>query len=237
MKHLSLISIGLCFLGFSCKTKTEPNPDFEYNYMPLEIGRYIVYDVDSIVYDKFKSEKRSYKFQLKEKIEATYKDNTGQTFYRIIRYKRMQDSTGAFIDSSFKIKNAFAAAIINNGLQVIEDNQKYVKLLFPPTVDREWNGNSYNNQGEQLYFFSKVNENITLNNQIYNNVSQIVELQSNPDIKIYKKYYYTTYAKNIGLIEKYILDIASQINLNLPIESRIEEGLIYHQKINTYGKE
>jgi hypothetical protein len=205
--------------------------------MPLEIGRYIVYDVDSIVYDKFKNEKRSYKFQLKEKIETTFIDNTGQTFYKINRYKKMQDSSGAFIDSIYKIKNVFAASIVNNSLQVVEDNQKYVKLLFPPTLDKTWNGNAFNNLGEQNYFFSKVNENFTLNNQPYSNVSHVVEIQSNPEIKIFKKYYYSTYAKNIGQIEKYVLDIASQNNLNLPIESRIEEGLIYHQKINSYGKE
>jgi hypothetical protein len=33
------------------------------------------------------------------------------------------------------------------------------------------------------------------------------------------------------------MDIASQKNLGLPIEDRIEEGLIYHLKLNRYGKE
>jgi hypothetical protein len=237
MKPLFIsFAISLLILQ-ACKSKTEAAPDFELQYMPLEVGRFIMYSVDSTVYDKFKNEKRTFLFQIKDKVVSTFSDNTAQTFFRIARYKRRQDSTGVFLDSTFIIKKVMAAAIINNGLQVIDDNQKYVTFIFPPEIDKEWNGNTYNNLGVQTYFFNNVSTSITLNNVVYSNVYQVVEVKSNPEIKIYKKYNYTTYAKNIGIIEKYIMDIASQKNLNLPIESRIEEGLIYHQKIISYGKE
>ncbi len=234
------IGISFCLVIFvfsACKTKTAANPDFAYEYMPLEIGQYIIYDADSVAYDKFSNSKRSFKFQIKEKVESQFKDNIGQDFYKIGRYKRRQDSLGNFVDSTFILKTIFTSAIAQNSLQVVEDNQKYVRLVFPPNLNQEWNANVYNNNGEQMHFIQILNEKISLNKLSYENVCQVVELKSNPEIKIFKKYKYTTYARNIGIIEKYQMDIASQKNLSLPIEERIEEGNIYHLKLKRYGKE
>ncbi len=235
---LLLLVFCIGFLALSaCKTKTAANPDFAYDYMPLEIGRYSIYDADSLVYDKFSNSKRNYKFQIKEKIEGRFKDNTGQDFYKVGRYKKKQDSLGNFLDSSFLLKTIYTIAIVQNNLQIVEDNQKYVRLVFPPNINQTWNGNVYNNKGEQNYFIQSLNENLSLNNKMYTDVCQVVEIKSNPEIKIFKKYSYTTYAKNIGIVERYLIDIASQKNLSLPIEDRIEEGVIYHLKLNRYGKE
>ena len=40
-------------LGFwSCKKDKTVTPDAGYNYFPNQVGRYVVYDVDSLYYDQ-----------------------------------------------------------------------------------------------------------------------------------------------------------------------------------------
>lgn len=55
---------------------------------------------------------------------------------------------------------------------------------------------------------------------------------------IHRQYYIEKYAKNIGLIYREIKDVYSNtVILNVPVENRIEKGVIYKQTYITHGTE
>ena len=52
-KYNFLLFVSMLFI-FSCKkNSTEPIPDVGYDYAPYKLGSYIIYDIDSTVYDDF----------------------------------------------------------------------------------------------------------------------------------------------------------------------------------------
>ena len=83
----------------SCQDETlEPAP-FCYEYYPVEIGRYVVYDVDSVFHSDNDNNNDdsvyTWHFQVKEKIDSTFIDGQGRTAQRILRYRRL-DTTAAW---------------------------------------------------------------------------------------------------------------------------------------------
>ena len=84
----------LSFTQFSCNENTVPeNLTIKkgYDYFPLEVGKYITYQLDSIIYHGqsgsdciFVQDTASH--FLKEKVVGTFEDNTGAVNYIIERF-------------------------------------------------------------------------------------------------------------------------------------------------------
>ncbi|PJA07890.1 MAG: hypothetical protein COX70_05320, partial [Flavobacteriales bacterium CG_4_10_14_0_2_um_filter_32_8] len=69
-----LISIFI----FSCSKKEEViPPDLGYDYAGLEVGRYIIYDVDSFYYDDFTDTIDTSYFKIKEVVDSKFTDLEG----------------------------------------------------------------------------------------------------------------------------------------------------------------
>src|SRR5690606_13997784 len=85
--------IAFCsFLWVSCtKENNAPAIDLQSDFYPLQVGSVSIYDVDSTSYNLLT--KGNYKFELKDTITNTFTDLTGQTIYRIERYKKPIGST------------------------------------------------------------------------------------------------------------------------------------------------
>jgi len=101
---LFLISSIFTFGLFSCKKDKAPAPDMGYNYFPNQVGKYVVYDVDSFYYDNniptinynnnFTTAKiDTFKFQVKEKIQSIFTDNQNRPTIRLERYRKYYNPT------------------------------------------------------------------------------------------------------------------------------------------------
>src|SRR4030067_3558016 len=80
-------------LIISCKKDVSVNPDLGYEYFPATVGKYVVYDVDSIVYNDFTGTTDTFKYQIKETIESIFLDNSNRQTLRIERYKKNYSDT------------------------------------------------------------------------------------------------------------------------------------------------
>jgi hypothetical protein len=83
-------------LLFSCKKnrELEENPDLGYDYFPLNLGKYIEYDVDSTAYIQLPTADTIIaKYRIKEVIDSIFKDNQNRDTYRITRYKKNYSPT------------------------------------------------------------------------------------------------------------------------------------------------
>src|SRR5215207_8327818 len=94
-KNLILCLAAFSFLFFitSCKKETEVfTTESIPDYLPLTVGKYITYRLDSTVFTNFGKNQEIHKYQVKHVVDIQTTDNLGRRSYRILRYLR--DSAG-----------------------------------------------------------------------------------------------------------------------------------------------
>ena len=85
---VKLFSLLILLSAVSCseeKEQFETEAISEYT-MQLQVGKYIIYRVDSLVFPNFGRSTEIHKYQRKEVVEAIYADNEGRPTYRINCY-------------------------------------------------------------------------------------------------------------------------------------------------------
>lgn len=224
----------------SCKKDSDDivMPDFGYEYYPEEIGTYVVYDVDSTTYDDFfrpplvtKS-----KFQIKERIESYFVDNQGRNAVRIEQFKRdSADAPWELTRSYYFIKN-------KSSVERVEENLRFIKLVFPPKLNQRWNGNRFieavdNNAylANWDYRITAAGEEATINGITYPKTVSV--LLRDRETQIQKVLAKEVYAANVGLVYKEWWVLEAQSNFDLPWEQRAERGSIIKMQAVEHGVE
>ncbi len=136
--QLAVFLLFFCFCVMNiaaCEEKTEAPIDFKYDYFPLAVGKYWVYQVDSVLFVPTSGTTRldSATNFIKEEIIASFIDNVGDTIYSVERFERARDT------EPWQFKKVFT--IHQNRTQVIqtEDNLPLIKLVFPLQEGKRWN--------------------------------------------------------------------------------------------------
>jgi hypothetical protein len=237
MKRIFFILPVFIFL-LSCKKDPPAEPiDLGYDYYPDHLGRFVVYDCDSIVYVDIGNDTQNYKFQVKEIIDSLFTDNEGRPALRISRYKKMiQNDTVIISNPQWVLQDVWWANKTATTAEVVEENYRYIKLIFPVEVDDTWNGNSANTLGGWDYQYTSVDEPLTLGSLQFDKTLTVLQYYSG-GIPIYYKKYQEKYARGVGLIEKEITDYTWDQNANGPIIGSIKYGLKYKMTAIQYGTE
>jgi hypothetical protein len=218
MPNRLIISVFVLTVFFSCKKDKTATVDLGYNYFPAEIGKWIIYDVDSIAHDDFNDTVIAYKFQIKEFFESEYTDNEGRKTIRIERYKRNNDTM------PWIIKDVWALNIFETRVEKVEEDIRYVKLVFPAVKGKTWNGNAFNNLGNQDYKYADADVPLTVNNIKFDSTLSVLHYdQSN---LIERKYSEEKFARGVGMIYKEFIELDLQD----------DAGLELKMKINSWGK-
>ena len=97
--------IGLFFISLffiSCKKENETFTTESVNdYFPLQVGKYITYNLDSTLYINFGQKDTLISYQVQDRVDAQITDNLGRPAYRIIRYIRHDSSQDWIPDNTF----------------------------------------------------------------------------------------------------------------------------------------
>ena len=207
--------IGLFFLsiilssGFiSCKKDKEQGPDMGYNYFPIKVGSYIVYNVDSFHYYNTPTIIDTFKFQLKEKIQSTYLDNQNRTTLRLERYIRNYDPIIPYSALPWIFRDVWAANRTTTTAEKVEENVRYIKLAFAVREGQSWNGNAQNTNEGLTYTYQFFDQPRTIGGTAFDSVLQVN--QENDENLILKKLYIERYARKIGMVFKQVIDVHSQ---------------------------
>lgn len=241
-----LLGVLVVFFVASCKKETESlNFDFGYSYYPDDSGFYVIYKVDSVVYNDFDPQnlKRTSSSYLKEIVTEDFIDNLGRNAKKIERYVTDDlDHAWRFDRVWYFIKNA-------TNVEQVEDNVRYIKLVFPTINGSTWKGNKFNlvnhfpftdlkfntTNFDWDYKVVGINENYT-NNEI-NSDSTITILQAADSSDVQKVYSVERYSKNIGLVYKELWRLDAQLIDNQNYEENAVFGFILKQYAIKYGKE
>jgi hypothetical protein len=105
-------------------------------YLNLQVGKYVIYRLDSMKFVNLDTVKSSY--QAKDEIDATLTDNLGRPSWRVIRYLR--DLAGT---QPWTVSMTYMITIDKGTAEVIENNFRYLKLKQPINEGFNWKGNSY----------------------------------------------------------------------------------------------
>ena len=106
--------------------------------MPLEAGKYITYRIDSLVFTNFQRDLETHSYQVKHVVDSEFKDNLGQTSYRIYRFLRNAEGTDNWVSNG-----SYFITPLADQIQVVENNLRFVKLHAPVKEGYSWKGNKY----------------------------------------------------------------------------------------------
>lgn len=195
LPHLNWVGVGLVFI-FGLNFCTPPCNECEMTlkgneFFPLEMGHYVEYDVseDEVLLGR---PVISRQYQWKEVVAEKYLTPTNETVYRIARYRRTIEGQPWSPDSTFTVRLKIDYVIRN------ENGQDYVKMVFPPVEKSSWNGNVYNNLGEDEYVLKDVNKKVKINETVFDRTVTVV--QQNDSTLVNQDKRIETYAMGVGLI-------------------------------------
>ncbi|MBS1634613.1 MAG: hypothetical protein JST26_01740 [Bacteroidetes bacterium] len=238
---LHIVAILVLGVFFSChKKKTETPPDVGYDYYPTTLGKYIIYNVDSTIYDDFKHDTVYYHYQIKEKLEEQYTDNEGRAAIRMVRYIKKYNPNVPYSAMSWTIKDVWEVNKTQTTAEVVEENVRFVKLAFPVKQDASWNGNARNTNPEWDYQYNYINNKETINGTTFDNVLYVEQKDDKEINQIHREYYIEKYAKGVGLVYREIKDLYSDLSpipVGVKVEDRIVRGVKYKLTYVTHGYE
>ena len=208
LRYLSLLFV-ISLIHIACEPEilVLPEDTFGYEYYPLELGKYWIYQVDSLIVlnendPHFKSESF-----VKEQITNLFENEQGDTCYVLSRF------VGPAQEGPYKLTDTWKIERTNSSLLRIEENLKFVKLVFPINVGQPWDGNLFDQQTDIFVAQNQVavyleweyevlnnSASISINDSLYNNVVRIQ--QANYDSGLELRNANEWYAPGIGLIKR-----------------------------------
>ncbi len=186
--------LTLSFVLFGCKKQTAPN--FHKEYFGLETGRYVIYNVTEITHDTALNPAHdTTTYQLMTVWEAEYIDNEGRSASEFRRYKRDTEN------DPWVLSDIWTGIIDGIRGELIEENQRVVKLVFAPTLNKEWDINGYNTMPEMNAYYSDVHIDTTINGIEFDSTVVVDQQRFYSLIDTVRSF--EVYAKHVGLIRKF----------------------------------
>jgi hypothetical protein len=181
----ALYFITSCTSTLDCGCVSPPLTGAEFFYP--SVGKSNVYEVTETQYT-LTTAPIIKTYQLKEFTASFFKDTDGKETLRIERYRRENDSQNWTIDSVFTAKKDIDKALKT------ENNVTYVKMVFPVKDGVKWNGNLYNNLGNDTYEMKNVRKPFS------DYPSTMTVVQQNDSTLVDLKKRIEVYAEGVGII-------------------------------------
>ena len=187
--------------------------------MPMEVGKFITYRLDSILFVNFGQKDTIVSYQAKDLVSELFKDNLGRDAYRIVRYQRDFASTN---ESDWTPVMTYTVIPERETIELVENNLRFQKLKLPVREGFSWHGNTFLPGNPYEYFsqfsndedmpfwdytYQNVDLPLSINNFNFDSTITIHQIADSvnvpitePDGLAYKNYWIEQYAKHIGLV-------------------------------------
>ena len=222
--YLFFLSILLLLLA-SCKKEKEEF-DFGYDFYPMEVGTYRIYDIVRKEYVSTIPESDT--FQVKEMATETFTIG-GEPRYRLERYYRdSENDPWPIVPDSIWSVHVSTQRVVR-----VENNIRYVNLVFPVEKNMSWNGNIENFKGADTYTIKSAGGPYELSGKNYDKTAYILQEFDTNQVDVDIRF--DVYSKGIGLVERYKETYAYFQKPDGTLTDTIESGVIYHEILNSYG--
>ncbi len=221
----------LCIVGVlvnSCETNEGEPVYVGHEYFGHTEGKWLIYQVDSTVYDDFLEEVFHYHYQVKE-VNVRYREDLAQENKMLHeRFYREND------EQPWQVKNVWTSQLTSTmALKTIE-NTTYVKLSFPlwinpdvPERGKQWDGNAFNTLPSQNYEITHLHDPMQIGTLSFDSTLRV--LQKDLSTLIGQEFQYEIYSPNIGMVMKKYVDLSTDI------DGTIIRGVDYTYELIEYG--
>lgn len=205
------------------------NSGTDDEYFLLKTGNYVIYTVEEEQFSLaappvFRT------YQLKERIDQPYTDVTGQTAYRLVRYRRATENYPWQTDS------VWAVRLVNSEAIRTENGRDFVRLVLPVANQLSWDGNRYNQLGRDEYTIRNAGQPYRVQDKVFGETVTVSTQLDSTLISVKKRI--DVYARQVGLI--YTERVAIQFCTATPAcsgRNQIDYGTRQIYRIQTYGTE
>jgi hypothetical protein len=219
-----ILTVVTAMASFSCDSSGDEKIT-DYDFFPLKTGWYQIYNIEEIRYEL--GEPDTFRYEIKTVVTDSFANSQGAVTYVLHRSK---------LDTWSAESNA-------RELIVSEENIPYVKLKFPATSGRSWDGNAYNNvvipssnQHEDLYKIKEQGNSLMLGDLEFGEFVT-VEQEDNQEFIVYFDKRTEIYARHVGLVFREIIQLEYCTATDCLGDQIVETGIIFKQTITAYGEE
>jgi len=209
------VSIGM-LTGCQDTFTDPPTAPLADEYYPLEVGRSITYQVDSIEYYETVANDTA-TWELKETIVDTFYDNQGRLNFRIERSIRQPGG-------NWQLSEVWSVLNNESKIERTEQNLKFIRLISPVETGGEWNAHLYlsdlstipvNQQCNNLsfledwnYSYKEVGASRTFNGLDFNNTATVMQTGEQNLIEFNECE--EVYAKGVGMVYRFFRHYTTQ---------------------------
>jgi hypothetical protein len=173
------------------------------SYAPLEIGKYIIYDVTNLAHDAFAERTDTTYFQIRETIESDFIDNSGNTVYKIlVETSEEPGSNWIFVRYATLHRD-------NYSYHRVEDDIRKIKLSFPLKESKSWDANQMNTLASQKAKITNLDQSYSISKDLVFSNTLTIDLGNEID-PFFQNVESEVYAAGIGLIERKLIDVETQ---------------------------
>ena len=220
MKKQNNFIILFLIIISSCKPINYIDEDYHSKYFPIELNQEKEFLVTNINHSSFGKDTVTY--YLKEVISEKFLNLEGDSAYRIERFWKTDSM------DNYEIKDIWVANKSLNFAQLIEENIRFTKLIFPFDVNVVWDGNAFNNQQSQEYRIESINTPYNVNGLsfdssitvIQNYKSNLLEYENSKEI----------YVIGVGLVYKEDIEVL----INSANSNDFSQGYEFYQELIEY---
>lgn len=190
------------------------------DFFPTDSGITRIYQIDSVFWDPFTGIRDTVEYRILEVVAGTFTDDQGRPARRIERFRE----TG----NSWIISRVESAVKTIGTAELTDNNNRYIKLVFPVERLKEWNGNSFNSLDYVPYRYEYVGQD-DINGQIFNETARVIQGDREGNL-IEKKFTIEKYASGIGLYYRRIVSIGFEFP-----SPDTASGFIYTERLTSFN--
>lgn len=145
-----LLAVLFTVTYFACKkADKKPVVDATNEYYPLQIGKYVIYNVDSTLWDDTLCVVQVRHHQMRYTVADTFTDAQGRLSYRVDIHMRHQT------EDEWEPHSVFYVTGTSTTLETIHSGLHFINLQFPIANGTSWKGNAYvNTTDPDLTYFN-----------------------------------------------------------------------------------
>ncbi|MBS1937601.1 MAG: hypothetical protein JSS84_07295 [Bacteroidetes bacterium] len=195
-KLLTALPLLLAVATGCGKDEPAPRPDLGYAYFPTDSGRWVHYTVDTLWRSDRTGVTGSARYALREQITNSFTDPEGRNAQRLLR-STLDSASGEWVpkDVWWQVRTALNA-------ERAEENQRRIKLVFPPRTGQYWNTNALNTGRPYELTYAEVDVPWSVNGMNFDSTILVKTTYFNN--AVVTNTYWERYAKHVGLVYRQV---------------------------------